>query len=519
MNSIKSKLRVWLMIGVTVIVAITGLLSYQQNRSQDEEDYQAQRASLQARLSLSLPHGVWQMDDSYTRLTLDAELGRTCVVAIRITGDAGLNIGRIRNEHGTLRDMAPGEQPASDDVLSIPIVYQNRENLGKATVYLSRSQLEHRQFVHLLEILLEIVVLDVLIFIVMTYNLNRFVFDPLTRLQDALNQAASNADAKSSRLSEQTLSEQTEDEFGAVTRSFNRIVDRISADLAMRTAAESQARQEKDNAEQALQQLVQTQQTLVETERLASLGGLVAGVAHEINTPVGITLTTASHLATATLHINEKLDNGGVKKSDFQAYLDTAKESCELILSNAEKAANLIHSFKQVAVDQTSEQRRDFQLNDYLNEIVTSLKPRFKRSQTSIHIECEDDMLLDSYPGAISQVVTNLLVNAVVHGFDEKPGGTISILAERSGSSDVRLSIKDNGKGIPAEHLSRIFDPFFTTRRGSGGSGLGLHIVYNIVRQRLGGNIEVHSTLGQGSTFIITMPCIAAEPPTRESSS
>ena len=164
MNSIKSKLRLWLMMGVTVIVAITGLLSYNQNRSQDEADYQAQRASLQARLSLSLPHGVWQMDDSYTRLTLDAELGWNSVVAIRITGDAGLNIGRIRSDNNTLRDMAPSEKPGSDDVLSLPIIYQNREKLGTATVYLSRSQLEHRQLVHLLEILLEIVVLDVLIF-------------------------------------------------------------------------------------------------------------------------------------------------------------------------------------------------------------------------------------------------------------------------------------------------------------------------------------------------------------------
>jgi len=506
MNSIKSKLRLWLMIGVTVIVAITGLLSYNQNRSQDEADYQAQRASLQARLSLSLPHGVWQMDDSYTRLTLDAELGWNSVVAIRITGDAGLNIGRIRSDSNTLRDMAPSEKPSSDDVLSLPIIYQNREKLGTATVYLSRSQLEHRQLVHLLEILLEIVVLDVLIFFVMTYNLNRFVFDPLKRLQDALNRAASSDDAKASRISQQT-----QDEFGAVTRSFNRIVDRISADLAMRTTAEAQARLEKDNAELALRQLVQTQQTLVEAEKLASLGSLVAGVAHEINTPVGITLTTASHLATTTLHITEKLDNGGIKKSDFQAYLDTAKECCELILSNAERAANLIHSFKQVAVDQTSEQRRDFQLNDYLSEIVTSLKPRFKRSQTSIDISCEDDLLLDSYPGAVSQVITNLLVNALVHGFDEKPGGTISIHAERSSNNNVKLSIEDNGKGIPAENLSRIFDPFFTTRRGSGGSGLGLHIVYNIIRQRLGGSIEVHSEVGKGSSFIITIPCIAPE--------
>ncbi|WP_293761329.1 HAMP domain-containing sensor histidine kinase [uncultured Aquitalea sp.] len=506
MKSIKTRLSIWLMAGVTIIVAATGLISYSQNRHQDEEDYLAQRSSLKERLSLSLPHGVWQMDDSYTRLTLDAELGWSSVEAIRITGDAGLNIGRARSDNGSLRDMAPSETPKGDDQLQIPIVYQGREKLGTATVYLSKAQLEHRQLVHLLEILLEIVVLDVLIFIAMTFNLNRFVFVPLKQLQDALNQAASSDDAKSSRISQLT-----DDEFGAVARSFNRIVDRISADLAMRTSAEAQARQEKDNAEEALRQLVQTQQTLLETERLASLGGLVAGVAHEINTPVGITLTTASHLATATQHIHDKLDEGAVKKSDFQSYLDTAHECCELILSNAERAANLIHSFKQVAVDQTSEMRRDFQLNDYLNEIITSLRPRFKRAQTDIQVNCENDMLLDSYPGALSQVVTNLVVNALVHGFDEKPGGAIRIEAARVAGNQVGLTIHDNGKGIPPEYLGRIFDPFFTTKRGSGGSGLGLHIVYNIVRQRLGGTIDVASEPGKGTTFTILMPCIAPE--------
>lgn len=211
MKSIKTRLSIWLMAGVTIIVAATGLISYSQNRHQDEEDYLAQRSSLKERLSLSLPHGVWQMDDSYTRLTLDAELGWSSVEAIRITGDAGLNIGRARSDNGSLRDMAPSETPKGDDQLQIPIVYQGREKLGTATVYLSKAQLEHRQLVHLLEILLEIVVLDVLIFIAMTFNLNRFVFVPLKQLQDALNQAASSDDAKSSRISQLT-----DDEFGAV---------------------------------------------------------------------------------------------------------------------------------------------------------------------------------------------------------------------------------------------------------------------------------------------------------------
>ena len=185
----------------------------------------------------------------------------------------------------------------------------------------------------------------------------------------------------------------------------------------------------------------------------------MAGVAHEINTPVGITLTTASHLGTATSHIIEKVDGGTVKKSDFQAYLDTAKECSDLILSNAERAANLIHSFKQVAVDQTSEARRSFQLQDYLNEVITSLKPRFKHANTTINVQCEEDILLDSYPGSFAQVITNLMVNSLVHGFENRSSGKISIEARRNNPHYITLTLSDDGKGIPPENLSRVFDP------------------------------------------------------------
>lgn len=506
MKSIKTRLMVWLMAGITIIVGVTGWISYAHNKSQDEADYRALRTALQERMSLSLPHGVWQLDDQYIRLALDAELGWTSIMAISIQGDAGLNIGRTRDTNGSLRDMTPTEKPFADDIVTIPIIYLNKEKLGTASIYLSRAALDQRLRNHLIEIIAQIAILDTLIFFVMTFNLRRFVFDPLQALQQALNRAASSENAKSAQIDKVS-----DDEFGSVVLSFNRIVDRIAADLERRSEMEQLALRERDKTEEAYRKLLETQQTLVETEKLASLGGLVAGVAHEINTPVGISLTTASHLVTATSHISEKLNQGGIKKSDFQAYLETAKESCNLILSNAEKAANLIHSFKQIAVDQTSEARRDFQLLGYLNEIITSLKPKFKRSKTTIEVHCEEDLLLDSYPGAFSQVITNLLVNALMHGFEEKEGGHITITARIRSDNSIAISIEDNGKGIAAENLGKIFEPFFTTRRGAGGSGLGLHIVYNIVRQKLGGTIDVKSIEGQGTTFTITMPTIAPD--------
>jgi signal transduction histidine kinase len=234
-------------------------------------------------------------------------------------------------------------------------------------------------------------------------------------------------------------------------------------------------------------------------------------VAHEINTPVGITLTAASHLSLSTQQIVSQFSSGQIKKSELQDYLHTAEESSALILSNAERAANLIHSFKQVAVDQTSEARRTFDLNEYLHEVITSLRPKLRRTHTQVEIDCPAGLDMDSYPGALSQVVTNLVMNALLHAYDEEQEGTILIKADAMSSQKVRLVVSDDGNGIPRENLERIFEPFFTTKRGNGGSGLGLHIVFNIVFKRLGGNINVDSMVGEGTRFTLTLPCVAPE--------
>lgn len=506
MNSIKAKLAVWLITGMTSILSITGYISYYDNKKRAEADYRELSSALKQRLALSLPYVVWQLDDQYIRLSLDAELGWQSVVAIYIKGDAGLNIGRIRGEKG-IRNMTRNEKPSNaDERFTIPILYQGTEKLGVATVYLSRQAFENELQARLIEIIVQIVLLDILILILLRYTLRHLVFTPLGKLQRALNRAAS-----SHNVSDIKLAFYQKNEFGEVAKGFNRIVDRITSDLAMRIAAEETAKEEKQKTQEAYQKLLETQQTLVESEKLASLGGLVAGVAHEINTPVGITLTTASHLASTTQQIANLLQSGSVKKSDFHGYLQDTIECCSLILSNAERAANLIQSFKQVAVDQTSEARRDFELKEYLQEIITSLQPKLKRTQVHVSIQCTERVIMDSYPGALSQVITNLVMNAMVHAFDERQEGLVTITANMKEGETVQLILDDNGRGIEPENLGKIFEPFYTTKRGSGGSGLGLHIVYNIVRQRLGGSIDVKSQIGVGSTFIINVPAIAPD--------
>ena len=252
-------------------------------------------------------------------------------------------------------------------------------------------------------------------------------------------------------------------------------------------------------------ELVQAQDELLHSEKLAALGGLVAGVAHEINTPVGIGLTAASFLEDQVRGFEKIYAQGRVKRSEIEGFIHTARESSALLLANLHRAAELVRSFKQVAVDQSSEMRRHFALKPYVNEVLLSLHPKLKRTQHTVSVHCADDIALDSYPGAFSQIVTNLVMNSLIHGFENLEQGHIVIDATLEGS-ELLLRYSDDGKGMNAESLKHMFEPFFTTKRGQGGSGLGLHVVYNLVTQTLRGRIDVASNPGQGVLFTLHIP-------------
>jgi signal transduction histidine kinase len=251
--------------------------------------------------------------------------------------------------------------------------------------------------------------------------------------------------------------------------------------------------------------LQRTQESLLQAERLASLGSLVAGVAHEINTPVGIALTSASILMEATEKVHKSVADGAIKKSDILKYLETAEESTRLIMNNAYRAAHLIHSFKQIAVDQVSEARRRFELREYIGEVVSSLQPKLKKTHIQVDIDCPPDIVLDSYPGALAQVITNLTLNCVEHAFDADSEGHIGINVKSEGDW-IEMQVVDNGKGIAPDMLDKVFDPFVTTRRGQGGTGLGLNIVFNLIAKQFAGTISVTSVLGEGASFVLRIP-------------
>lgn len=256
--------------------------------------------------------------------------------------------------------------------------------------------------------------------------------------------------------------------------------------------------------EKSLKDLKDAQQQLIESEKMASLGGLVAGVAHEINTPVGIGLTAATHFLELNQSIEEKYVAQKMKKSDFDSYLGASKEIAELLMRNLERTAELVRSFKQVSVDQSSSQSRVFNIAEYIEEILTSIHHVIKHTQIIIEVECEPTLSINGCPGTFSQIISNLVLNASIHAFPDKQG-VITIKANEQGEH-LNLMVMDDGIGIEQENLSKIFEPFYTTNRDNGGSGLGLNIVYNIVTNQLNGSINCASELGQGTVFSISFP-------------
>jgi signal transduction histidine kinase/purine-cytosine permease-like protein len=265
-----------------------------------------------------------------------------------------------------------------------------------------------------------------------------------------------------------------------------------------------QLQEKAQQLEQTLSNWQQAEAHLIQTEKMAALGGLVAGIAHEINTPIGVGVTAASLLMEKAITFADQFRNGTMKRSDLEKFLEIVEQGSQMTLTNLEQAAQMIQSFKQVAVDQSSESKRVFKLKDYLEEVLLQLSPRLKITGCKVVVTGDPDLMLNSYPGAFSQIVTNLVINSLLHAYQPTQQGLLRLTFNQVGK-ELIFEYADDGQGIPPENLSRIFEPFFTTQRGKGGSGLGLHIVYNLVSQKLGGTIQCESQLGKGTQFVIKL--------------
>jgi PAS domain S-box-containing protein len=283
----------------------------------------------------------------------------------------------------------------------------------------------------------------------------------------------------------------------------------VALDIGERKRGEQEMRKAKDAAEAALRNLRETQNSLIEAEKLAALGRLVAGVAHEVNNPVGISLTVASSLERKTALFANEVARGDLRRSSLNEFLEASRDASSQLVANLNRAAELITSFKQVAADRNYSDQRIFDLGDLTEQVVMSLRPGLRKRHLTLSVDCQPNLTMNSYPGPYGQVLTNLFLNAVAHAFPDGRPGSVDITVRESGKDNVEIIFSDDGCGMSLDVRRRAFDPFFTTRRDQGGTGLGLHIVYSIVTNRLGGRLDLDSEPGRGTRIQIILPRVA----------
>ncbi|SFR58353.1 signal transduction histidine kinase [Pseudidiomarina maritima] len=280
--------------------------------------------------------------------------------------------------------------------------------------------------------------------------------------------------------------------------------DTLENEIRQRRIIETDLREINTRLQESLSALERTQDQLIESEKMASLGGLVAGITHDVNTPIGISVTAATYIRDQLTEAEEALNKKALTQAQLTKVFKLSKESLDLLESNLARASDLISSFKQVAVDQTSEVVREINIKDYLNGVIQTLNPRLKPFKPRLTIECPDDIEIRCPAGAFAQIFTNLIINSLIHGFENKQDGEIDISIKRKDDKLV-IVYRDNGKGLTQQQLDQLFDPFFTTKVQQGGSGLGTHIIRNLVTQTLNGTIEAESEVGQGLTYRMTL--------------
>lgn len=301
---------------------------------------------------------------------------------------------------------------------------------------------------------------------------------------------------------------ESKDEIGTLNKTINKAQQQQQTHDRILTSA-------KEKAESSFNELQSMQSQLVESEKMASLGGLVAGISHEINTPLGVAKTSASHVEDELKKMTNSFSEGTLTKSSMEDFINQFSDGLHLLTANLNRASELMTSFKQVSADQSHDEMRTINLKEYLEETIYTLKPNLRRYQVAVLLDCEDNILIDTFPGAFSQITTNLIMNSLNHAYAPEDPGSINITVTQANDL-VLLTYNDDGKGMEESVLKKVFEPFFTTKRGNGGTGLGMHIIYNLVTMKLQGTIDVSSVVGQGSTFKLILPT-SLTPPEPES--
>ena len=258
---------------------------------------------------------------------------------------------------------------------------------------------------------------------------------------------------------------------------------------------------------ETLHNLTQTKKDLVSAQKMAALGELVTSITHEINSPLGVSITTSSHISYLTNEIYELNKKEGLSLEEFESFVNSLEEMSKILDINLNNTKKLVSSFKNIAIDQALEEQRDFEIKEYISEILLSLKSKIRERKINIAVQCDENLVLNSYPGSFGQILTNLINNSLLHGFEQNDEGEIKISINDL-ENEIEMIYQDNGKGIPLELSNKVFNQYFTTKKGTGGTGLGLYIIKDIVTEKLNGNIEISALEEKGVKFLIKIPKI-----------
>jgi len=502
-------------IGISVVLGIVlaGALAFMDAagrlRQQHSAQLQLELEHLSTLMALALREPVWNFAPKSANSLIEASFAQPEMRSIVVTNAYGqLFASHERAEHGAALD-------PSEFVSMTRDIMREGEVLGTLTIRVStagyRIKLAEETQRYARAGLLTTAVALIFILLMVQWRFIR----PVNKLVEASQRLAGGdltapiVPVRNDELG--SLAHSLEETRKALLDLFGTVEQRNAALKEANERLEQRVTERTQSLGEALATLGRAQQEIIDVEKLASLGRVVAGVAHELNTPLGNALTSASTIADLHTTLRTDVADGRLKRSTLDEMLERSHLGFDLLLRNLNRASSIVRDFKQVAVDQTSDQRRSFDVALVSNEVLTLLNPSLRKAHCTVVVEAEAGLWCDSFPGSYGQVLTNLVTNANVHGLGEQGGGTIHVRLSRVDEDHLRLVVRDDGAGMTPEVRKKIFDPFFTTKMGRGGTGLGMNIVQGIVIRILGGVVTVSSEPGKGATIAVTFPTVAPQ--------
>ena len=518
-----------------------------------KNEINAELKQLKETIDVSLSKAIWEMNDPQIDAIGQGLSNMNLVKAVVIIGDQGEERYQIGLPEERTLDYT---QLKTDDAIEIEHYFgfhgalefnadgygtENQGyNIGSIAILSNNSTVYNAVLTEMMFPMISVFFSILLL----SYVIKRLFHNLLTTPLEQLSHSIIEIDLNDLTLSKLASSSNQEDELSILSNSFNLMLDKLTeyknhlelaqeelvnanklldrhnllleqevtkktANLSHAINELAQQKSELEDSEKelrySLSQLTLAQDQLVQSEKMASLGSLVAGISHEINTPVGIGVTAVTYLTDCVAGLARDIDQKTLTQTKMSSFINDANDSCTLLTSNLNRASELIQSFKGIAVDQTSEAIRDVNVVSYLKEVIKSLQPKLKQIKHTININSEDDIILNCRAGGLSQIFTNLVLNSVIHAFDNIDEAVITF-SFRTDNNNFYMTYQDNGNGIDEKSLELLFEPFFTTKRGQGGSGLGTHILYNLVTQSFQGEISAQSVLGEGLKYEIHFP-------------